>query len=49
MFSACYKVACEEVAEVSRKRRASLDSLPPTVASDYAPFFWSEAVHGSII
>jgi len=42
MFSDYYKIACAEVSEVSRTRRAPLDSLRPTVASDYAPFFWSE-------
>jgi hypothetical protein len=42
MFSHHYEIACEEVSEFSRTRRAPLDSLRPTVASDYAPFFWSE-------
>jgi hypothetical protein len=42
MFSSHYDIACEEVSELSHRRRAPLDSLRPTVASDYAPFFWSE-------
>jgi 2-iminoacetate synthase len=42
MFSSHYDIACEEVSELSRRRRAPLDSLRPSVASDYAPFFWSE-------
>ena len=42
MFSHHYEIACEEVSEFSRTRRKPLDSLRPTVASDYASLFWSE-------
>src|SRR5271166_6297196 len=42
MFSDRYKLACQEVAEFSRMRQGSLDSLRSMVASDFAPFFWSE-------
>jgi hypothetical protein len=41
-FSNHYEIACEEVSELSRRRRAPPDSLRPTVACDYAPFFWSQ-------
>lgn len=37
-FSNHYEIAREEVSELSRRRRAPLDSLRPTVAS----FFWSQ-------
>ncbi len=42
MFSEHYKTACERVSDFSHTVRRSLDSLRPTVTSDYAPFFWSE-------
>ncbi len=42
MFSEHYKTACAKVSEFSHARPGSLDSLRPTVTSDYAPFFWSE-------
>ncbi|MGO9515615.1 MAG: radical SAM protein [Candidatus Korobacteraceae bacterium] len=42
MFSNRYKLACEEVSEFSHIRQGSLDSLRSMVASDFAPFFWSE-------
>ena len=42
MFSECYEVACEEVSEFRHMRQASLESLRPMVASDCAPFFWTE-------
>ncbi len=43
MFSDRYEIVCEQVSEFSHTRRGHLDSLRPMVASDYAPFFWSEA------
>jgi len=42
MFSQRYEIACEEFSEFSRTLPGSLDSLRPIVASDYAPFLWSE-------
>jgi 2-iminoacetate synthase len=42
MFSEHYKTACERVADFLHARLRSLNSLRPTVTSDYAPFFWSE-------
>ena len=42
MFSQRYELVCEEVSEFSHTRPGPLDSLRPMVASDYAPFFWSE-------
>ena len=42
MFSEHYKTACEKVSEFPHARPGSLDSLRPTVTSDYAPFFWSK-------
>ena len=42
MFSDRYKIACEQVSDFSHTRPGPLDSLRPMVASDYAPFFWSE-------
>jgi 2-iminoacetate synthase len=42
MFSNRYKIACEEVSACSQTRPAPLESLCPTVASDYAPWFWSD-------
>ncbi len=42
MFSDRYEIVCEQVSEFSHTRRGHLDSLRPLVASDYAPFFWSE-------
>jgi len=47
MFSDHYKIACEQATELSRTCPVPLDSLRPTVASEYAPFFWStEFGHG---
>ena len=47
MFSDHYKIACEQAIELSRTCPVPLDSLRPTVASDYTPFFWStEFGHG---
>ena len=42
MFSNRYKVTCEEASEFAHMPPGSLDSLRPMVASDFAPFFWSE-------
>jgi 2-iminoacetate synthase len=42
MFSHRYQVVCEQVSEFSHTRPGPLDSLRPMVASDYAPFLWSE-------
>jgi len=42
MFSDRYEIACEEVLESCHTRQGSLGSLRSMVASDYAPFFWSE-------
>jgi len=42
MFSNRYKIVWEQVSELSRTRPGPLDSLRPMVASDYAPFLWSE-------
>jgi 2-iminoacetate synthase len=42
MFSDRYKLACEEVTELSHTAPGDLDSLRPTVASDYVPLLWSE-------
>jgi 2-iminoacetate synthase len=42
MFSEHYKTACERVCDFPHARLRSLNSLRPTVTSDYAPFFWSE-------
>jgi 2-iminoacetate synthase len=42
MFSDRYQIACEEAAEFPYTQGGPLDSLRPMVASDYAPFFWSE-------
>ncbi len=42
MFSQRYELACEQVSDFSHSRPEPLDSLLPMVASDYAPFLWSE-------
>ena len=42
MFSHRYEIVCEEVSDLSHTHPGPLDSLRPMVASDYAPFFWSE-------
>ena len=42
MFSNRYEVVWEQVSELSGTRAGPLDSLRPMVASDHAPFFWSE-------
>ena len=42
MFSNRYEIVWEQVSELSGTRAGRLDSLRPMVASDYAPFFWSE-------
>jgi len=42
MFSQRYEMVCKEVSEFPHAQRGPLDSLRPMVASDYAPFFWSE-------
>ncbi len=42
MFSDYYEIACEEVSGYSRSHPRPLDSLRCGVASDFAPFFWSE-------
>jgi 2-iminoacetate synthase len=42
MFSDRHEVACEEVAEFPHTRPGPLDALRSMVASDFAPFFWSE-------
>jgi 2-iminoacetate synthase len=42
MFSDRYEIACEQVAEFPHIRPGPLDSLRPNVASDFAPFLWSE-------
>ena len=42
MFSDRYEIACEEASEFSHTGLRPLDLLRPMVASDYAPFFWSE-------
>ena len=42
MFSDRYQIACEAVAEFPHTQPGPLDSLQSMVASDYAPFFWSE-------
>ena len=47
MFSNRYEIIREQVAELSGTRAGPLDSLRPPVASDFAPFFWSEGFfHG---
>ncbi len=43
MFSDYYEIACEEVSEYSRSSHdVSTGSLRCGIASDFAPFFWSE-------
>ena len=42
MFSAHYETVREQVSDLSHTRAKPLDSLQPLVASDFAPFFWSE-------
>ena len=42
MFSQRYGLAREQVSDFSHSRPGSLDSVRPMVASDYAPFLWSE-------
>lgn len=42
MFSDRYKEAWNQVSELSRMHPAPLDSLRPMMASDFAPFLWSE-------
>jgi len=42
MFSTRYEIIREQVSELSGTRAGPLDSLRPLVASDFAPFFWSE-------
>ncbi len=42
MFSHRYENACEKILDCSHTRPGSLDSLRPLVASDCAPFLWSD-------
>jgi len=42
MFSQRYKLAREQVSDFSHSRPGPLDAVQPMVASDYAPFLWSE-------
>ncbi|MGA3194037.1 MAG: radical SAM protein [Terriglobales bacterium] len=42
MFSDRYESVWQQVSELSRTRPKPLDSLEPTVASDFAPVLWSE-------
>ena len=42
MFSARHKIACEQLSDCSHTRPGPLNGLRPIVASDYAPFLWSE-------
>jgi len=42
MFSNRYEIIWEQISELSGTRAGPLDSLRPLVASDFAPFFWSE-------
>jgi 2-iminoacetate synthase len=42
MFSARYKTVCEEITELSHTPAKSVDSLPPGVVSESAPFLWSQ-------
>lgn len=42
MFSDRYETLWEQVSELSRTRPEPLDLLQPQVASDFAPFLWSE-------